>query len=155
MILDQLENWPGYFGLPAWRRAMEHVAGLGPDIAAGEYEISGRDIFVRVFRYLTRPREQAVLEAHRSYTDIQVMLAGEEFLGRYPARELAVKTPYDPAADVEFYAHPADLTTAWLLRPGMFAVFFPQDAHLSQGQNLAPAEVCKAVVKVRCELLRP
>jgi YhcH/YjgK/YiaL family protein len=155
MLLDQLDNWPGYFGLPAWTEAMRFVEGLGPDTADGDYEVRGRDIWARVFNYATKPLCQAVLEAHRTYADIQVLLAGEEFQGRYPARDLTVKTPYDPAADVEFFEHPEPYTTSWLLRPGMFAVFLPQDAHMTQGQVAAPAPAKKVVVKVRCSLLQP
>lgn len=155
MILDHLDNWTAYFGLPAWVEAMRFVAGLGPDAPDGDYPVRGRDIWARVFSYHTKPLSSAVLEAHREYVDVQVLLAGEEFQGRYPAAGLAVQTPYDPAADVEFYAHPAPYTTSWLLRPGMFAVFLPQDAHLTQGQGAAPVPVKKVVAKVRASLLRP
>lgn len=155
MLLDELENWPGCFALPAWQEAMEFLARLGPDAADGDYAIRGRDIFARVFSYATRPLPEAVLEAHRQYVDIQAMLVGAEVQARCPVRGLRVKTAYDPAVDAEFFEHPAQYAATWLLAPGMFAVFFPQDAHLTQGQAGAPAPARKVVVKVRCALLRP
>lgn len=155
MILDLLENWTAYLGLPAWREAMEFTVGLAPDAADGDYDIRGRDIWARVSSYSTLPLADAVLEAHREYVDIQAPLMGEEFQGCYPVGGLRPRTAYDPADDVLFFDHPAALTNAWLLRPGMFAVFFPQDAHMNKGQVGTPALVKKVVVKVRAALLRP
>lgn len=155
MILDLLENWTTYLGLPAWRQAMEFAAGLGPDAAEGDYAISGRDIWARVAGYSTLPLADAVLEAHREYVDIQSPLLGEELQGCHPVGGLRPRTAYDPADDVLFFDHPAALATTWLLRPGMFTAFFPQDAHLTKGQVGAPARVRKVVVKVRAALLRP
>ncbi|MEW5775048.1 MAG: YhcH/YjgK/YiaL family protein [Thermodesulfobacteriota bacterium] len=155
MILDQMDNWPGYCALPAWGEAMRFVAGLGPDTPDGDYELRGRDIWARVFSYTTKPLPDGVLEAHREYVDVQALLAGQEIQVRCPVRDLRVRTAYDPAADVEFFEHPAAYPATWLLVPGMFAAFFPQDAHLTQGMMAAPAPVKKVVAKVRCALLTP
>lgn len=155
MILDHLDNWNGYFSLPAWREALEFTRGLGPDAAEGDYEIRGRDIWARVFSYATRPLPQGVLEAHRAYVDVQAVLAGEEVQARCPVHELEVQEAYDPARDVEFFVHPAAYPATWLARPGLFAAFFPQDAHLTQGQVMAMARVKKVVVKVNRALLLP
>lgn len=154
MILDLLDNWICYFGQPAWAEALRFAAALGPDTPDGDTEIRGRDIWARVFSYTTQPLDRAVLEAHREYVDIQVMLAGEEVQGCYQVRDLTPRTAYDPAEDIVFFHHPDPLTTAWRLRPGWFAVFLPQDAHLTKGLIAAPAPARKVVVKVRSALLK-
>lgn len=153
MILDHLDNWRTYPGPAAWAEALHFVAGLGPDAAEGDYAIRGSDIWARVSVYETWPLENSVLEAHREFVDIQAVLAGEEVQGCYPVRDLRVKTPYDPKADIEFFEHPAAYSTVWRLKPGLFSAFFPQDAHMSRGLVAAPAPVRKVVLKVRGSLL--
>ena len=70
----------------------------------------------------------SMLEAHREYIDVHVVLDGEEHFGWRPLADCAaVRQSYDPAADCALYA---DRPSSWLtLRPGQAAIVFPEDPH--------------------------
>ena len=63
--------------------------------------------------------------------------------------------PYDAEKDVEFYAQTDNQKIVTHLMPGIFAAFFPQDAHMP-GVSVggSPAFVKKVVVKIKAELLK-
>ena len=153
MIVDRLENWSQYPFGEAWKEAFDFLGALTPDAEEKKYLLLRDTLFAGIDRYETRPLETAVLEAHRKYIDVQVLLQGRETIDWYPLDGLNVKTPYDPATDVEFYHRPETLPTRILLTPGTFAVFFPQDAHSPQIVAGQPEFVKKTVVKIGVDLL--
>jgi len=149
MIVDTLANAPQYAslhrrfaaGFEFLRRA--DLANL-PD---GKHEISGDDLFAIVARDAARGRVQSPLEVHRKYIDIQYVVAGTDAIGYLPlAGCRRVSSPYDAERDLEcFYDRPP----TWLtLTAGMFAIFFPHDAHAPLAGD---GEVHKVVVKVAVE----
>jgi biofilm protein TabA len=153
MILDRLENWHRYFPGPRLEAAFEFLKGLGADTKEGEYPIEGRDIFARVMSYSTRTPEEAVLESHRKYVDVQTVLTDAEGMEWHPAGSLGVETPYDEAKDAIFYFRPEDVRARLNMYPGNFVVFFPEDAHMPQLiVGSGPVLIKKVVVKVKLEL---
>jgi beta-galactosidase beta subunit len=60
----------------------------------------------------------------------------------------------DPDRDVRFYAPPAGSAIRLPLQPGAFAVFFPQDAHMTLIAPASPAPIKKLVAKVPAALFR-
>jgi YhcH/YjgK/YiaL family protein len=146
MILDALDQHHRYHGLHAgFRLAFEFLA--RPDtarLAPGRYELDGPRVYVSLSEETGRTVEAARLEAHRRYIDIQAPLVGEEQIGWRALRAGATaSTPYDAAKDVAFFADAAD--TLLGLRPGLFAVFFPEDGHMPL---IGTGRILKAVAKV-------
>lgn len=149
MITDTLDHSELYTGLHprldaglAWLR--------GADLAAlpdGRHEIEGGDVFANVFGYTTASMDAKPYEAHEAFLDIQVVIAGEESLYWAPLCSLEEVDAYVPAKDVSF--HEGMDGTPVTLRPGVFAVLFPQDAHKPGCHLHAAAPVRKVVVKVR------
>jgi len=146
MILDVLENAHRYPALnKGFAGAMEFL--LRPDLKElpiGRYEIDGDRVYAMVSRESGRRREDALLETHERYIDIQLVLAGTDDMGwkpkslcRQPSGE------YDPKNDIQFFADEPD---AWLsVRSGAFVVFFPEDAHMPL---ISSRQLHKIVVKV-------
>ena len=155
MIVDQLENWRHYFSRPIWEVAFDFLMTLTPDTDPGEVELDGEDVFARILSYETCGPEDAVLEAHREYVDIQSVLVGAEGIDWFPAGALDVKMPYDDGNDVEFYHRPDDAHTRINVYPGTFVVLFPDDAHMPQQVvGTGSAVVKKVVVKIRLDQVR-
>lgn len=154
MIVDRLENWQQYPLGPAWRKTFEFLLSVSPEIADGEYPLQEEDLFARVMTYRTRRPEEAMLETHREYVDVQTVLRGGEGMEWFPRQGLTVTTPYDSGKDAEFYARPAAGPARVDVRPGLFAMFLPEDAHMPSLQIEAPEEIRKVVVKIRLDLLR-
>jgi len=150
MILDRIENWNKYPVLADKKIILEFLQPLKSDMTDGEYKLLGDDIFARVMTYRTRTAQEGILESHRTYADIQIVLKGEEAVEWWPVQELGEKAAYDAVKDVIFYHHPSLVTARFILKPGMFAVFFSQDAHMTSLITDAGAgEVKKVVVKLR------
>ncbi len=146
MIYDILENSNRYVTLhDGFAEAFAFLR--RPDLrelAVDTYAIDGDRIFAMVARDQGRDMDEAQLEAHEKYIDIQLVLDGLDGMGWRPkvlCRQPA--GPYDPDEDIRFYADPP---AAWLpVSPGMFAVFFPEDAHLPL---VSSSLIHKIVVKV-------
>jgi YhcH/YjgK/YiaL family protein len=150
MIVDRIDNWSRWVSGPAWQCAFEFIQGLDPEADEKTYELDGTNVFAPVMSYQTRGPEEAVLEAHRKYIDIQVALAGSETLEWFPVADLEVQTPYDADRDVEFYHRPHAGPASVVLRPGLFVILFPQDAHMPQlTTGSMPSHVKKVVGKIR------
>tara|TARA_B100001971_G_C18218570_1_gene555570 strand:- start:1200 stop:1688 length:489 start_codon:yes stop_codon:yes gene_type:complete len=147
MIFDTIENARCYFSLPWWDRVNEFVVDVAPTLSDGEHSIVGKEMFARVMTCFTGRREDAILESHRTYVDIQIVLDGEEAIAIWPTRTLTPRTSYDSDRDVVFYNLPADSAAEIVLKPGLFAVFFPQDAHMPQLMSGAACQIRKLVIK--------
>jgi YhcH/YjgK/YiaL family protein len=146
MILDVMDHARRYEALNAgFAKAFAFLS--RPDIKAlpvGKYDIDGERVFATVSKGPGRRKGEARLEAHQKYVDIQFVLAGVEEMGWKP-RALCVRPAgnYVPESDIQFFDD--DVDTWFLVNPGAFAVFFPEDAHLPL---IAAGEIHKVVVKV-------
>ena len=115
-------------------------------LADGRTEIDGDRLFALTQSYETRPVRDGKLEAHRRYIDIQFVVSGEEQIGYAPLGGQPPAEPFSTERDIGFYHGEA----AGLVRltAGMFAVFFPHDAHLPGRHLTTPSRVKKIVLKV-------
>ncbi len=146
MILDILENAACYLALnEGFAKAFEFIS--RPDLQelpVGKYEIDGDRIYAMVAREPGRRKEDALLETHEKYIDIQFILAGTDTMGWKPKSLCKQPTQgYDQKADIQFFADQPD---AWLAtESGVFAIFFPEDAHMPL---ISSGEIHKVVVKI-------
>jgi len=148
MILDQLANGAGYYGLsPRIEKALRFLNGQDLEkLPDGRVEIDGESLYASVFGYETKAGTAGgVWEVHRRYVDIQCLIAGVEKIGYADIASLKVTQAYDAAKDCELLKGRGPCFT---LRPRSFAVFFPQDAHMPGRAAGRPAPVRKVVVKV-------
>ena len=146
MILDVLENAHRYLALnTGFAKAIEFL--LRPDLKelpVGKYEIDGDRIYATVSKDLGRKKEDALLETHEKYIDIQLVLAGNDDMGWKPKSSCRQPSgEYDQKRDVQLFA---DEPEAWLsTESGSFAIFFPEDAHMPL---ISSGQLHKVVVKV-------
>ena len=111
----------------------------------GRVEVKGDDIFINNSNPKLVPADKQVLEAHRQYIDIQILLEGEETIGWKPIADCTNETKaYDEQADCALFAEPG--STYVTLHPGQFAIFWPEDAH---APIIGEGSVRKLIVKVR------
>ncbi|MDR3711112.1 MAG: YhcH/YjgK/YiaL family protein [Capsulimonadaceae bacterium] len=113
--------------------------------AIGRYEIDGDNLVMLVQEYDTRKRSEGVWEAHRKYIDLQLVLTGEESMGRADIADLHSRKPYDAALDVELFDGDGDY---FRVPAGSFAIFFPNDAHMPCLATEESAKVRKVVFKI-------
>ena len=94
----------------------------------GKYEIDGKNLFFEISNCNLRAKQNAPLEAHKKYADLQLILEGAETFGLSDTNVCrSVKTPYNLEKDIEFFEDaPEQYKT---LSAGEFMVFFPENAH--------------------------
>jgi YhcH/YjgK/YiaL family protein len=146
MIKDKLKYFRRYIKIrPDFYRAFEFLS--KQDLASlpeGKYPIDGEKLFVIVSKPAGKGVKKALLEAHRKYIDIQYVIEGNELIGIKKTSEC--KNPigsFDVEKDIIFFTDKSDKYIK--LKPGDFAVLFPDDAHAPLSGKTA---VRKAVVKV-------
>jgi len=146
MILDVLENAHRYLALhKGFAKGFDFL--LRPDLKelpVGKYEIDGESVYAIVAKDSGRRKEDAQLETHEKYIDIQLVMSGVDEMGWKP-KSLCEKPTgeYDQNNDEQIFMDEPD---AWLsTKSGAFAIFFPEDAHMPL---ISSDHLHKVIVKV-------
>ena len=149
MIYDRFENMGLYFGeAESLRKALEFAVNFDRSQPDGRYDIDGDNIYALVMTYETKAIEDMKFEAHKRYIDVQLLLDGSEYMDVSFEKTLEVDTPYSEQNDVALFQQP-ELFSSVLLKPGNFAVLYPDDIH-QPGRSIGDKrEVRKMVVKVK------
>ena len=147
MVVDTLENLEKYASLnPLFAQAIEFLK--SHDLHAmevGKTELNGKDLVINIAQTTPKTKEQAKLETHNEFIDIQVPLSGTEIMGCTPGKDcVPADAPYSAEKDITFFEGLAETYIA--VKPGMFAIFFPQDGH---APGISPDGVKKVIVKVK------
>ena len=153
MVVDTLENLEKYASLnPLFAQAIEFLK--SHDLQAmddfqtmeiGKTELKGKDLLVNIAQTKPKTKEEAKLETHRDFIDIQIPLSGTEIMGYTAAKDcIPADAPYNAEKDITFFEGLAE--TYITVKPGMFAIFFPQDGH---APGITPEGVKKVIVKVK------
>jgi YhcH/YjgK/YiaL family protein len=149
MILDDVKNAAHYNSIgPLFKKAFDFISATDiKSLPLGKHEIQGEELFVIVMEYETKEPQDCIMENHRKYCDIQLMLRGEEFMGVKTFSGQTPTTPYDESKDAAFY-HP-DFDSLVKVKEGQFTIFFPHDLHMPSMKTSSSAKILKAVFKVR------
>ena len=136
MVVDTLENLEKYASLnPLFAQAIEFLKSHDfQTMEIGKTELKGKDLLVNIAQTKPKTKEEAKLETHRDFIDIQIPLSGTEIMGYTAAKDCI---PADAPYNAETYI---------TVKPGMFAIFFPQDGH---APGITPEGVKKVIVKVK------
>ena len=147
MIIDTLDNLKYYVGVnPLFADVVKFLE--ENDLAAlepGKHEIKGKDLFVNIINQKGKTPDEAVMETHINMIDIQIPLDEEETYGYLPLADLP-KAEYNAEKDITKYPDVPGSSYV-TCRPGMMAVFFPQDGH-APCISYVP-EFRKAIFKVK------
>ena len=145
MILDHIDNADTYADIhPAFAEAF---AVLRRDdlsqLPEGRFAI-GDGLYGVVAKGPGRKPDQAQIETHDKYIDIQYVIDGVDTMGWKARNDLGAAEKIDSDGDVAFYG---DTPTVWTeAAPGMFAIYFPEDGHLPM---IAEGSLHKVIIKVR------
>lgn len=146
MIIDKFSRVEKYIAtLPHMEEALaclEQVKSAAP----GRYEFSGG--FILIQEGTTSPLDAGDFEAHRKYLDVQFLLEGAETIVWADIADLCVSVPYDAHIDRGNYC--GDGCT-FEMKPGMFYVCDPHDAHKACCHTDTPTRFRKAVIKLSLE----
>ena len=144
MVIDKIENLEKYASLnPLFAQAIEFLKST--DLNAheiGKVKLQGDDLVVNFAQARSKTKEEAKLETHNRFIDIQIPLDGVEVMGYTPRADLP-DAEYNAEKDITFY--PGLAESYLTIKPGMFVIFFPEDGH---APGVTPDGVKKVIVKV-------
>lgn len=147
MILDSLENAHQYESLhPLFKKAFDFIKRTDfTQLQEGKIETNDARLYFSIARLRGKDPQDAVLETHKKFIDIQAPLVGVESIGWKAGDELMIiSEPYDEKKDIMFYH---DFPTTYSkLYPGQFAIYFPEDGH---APGIGEGTIRKVVVKVK------
>ncbi len=147
MIVSNLQNSERIESLhPLFKKVFDYIK--THDLLhteCGKIELDGDNLFINNANPTLIPAEKQVLELHRTYIDIQILLEGKERMGWKAIEDLKEEVqPYDKERDCAFYA---DRPTSFIdLQPGQFAIFYPEDAH---APIIGEGKVRKLIAKIK------
>ena len=147
MIFDTLDNLGNYVAIhPLFSQVIAYLqqADLNA-LEPGKVELQGKDLFVNCQQTKPKAPEEARYETHDQYIDIQIPISDTEVMGYLPRKEMPEDASYNEEKDITYYQYA--LQNSFAVKPGMFVVFFPQDAH---APGITPTGVKKIIFKVKC-----
>ena len=149
MILDSLKNKAQYASLhPRFQQVFDFIDNT--DLAAlpcGRHDIDGDNLFVNVMDVELKPRQEAALEVHNRYIDIQIMCGEQEEYGWSERCNChSPREEFNEVRDVQFFTDTPQ--TFFALTEKQFAIFFPEDAHAPM---LGKGAVKKLIFKLRID----
>ena len=147
MILDTLDRLESYGNIsPLMDKVLDFFRKTDlSTLKPGRIELQGDDLFVNVNRQDAQTRQEARIEAHKEYIDIQVPISCDEEMGFISAPFMpAPSEPYSADRDVAFF--PGQCDTYLNVRRGMFTVFFPGEGH---APAITKDGILKLIVKIR------
>jgi YhcH/YjgK/YiaL family protein len=152
MIIDSILNLGNYLHLEGgFRESFDFLKRKDLQrLPEGWHEVGEGPIRAGVTNGPGRQRRGARLETHRKHVDLQFILSGTDRMGWKP--RVSCRMPhggYDNDKDVEFFDDDPEF---WFkLEAGMFAIFFPEDAHMPQ---ICRGPIHKVVVKLPTHALQ-
>lgn len=149
MIFDTLDNCEKYFKMhESFELAFEFIKSvLAGYTTSNKYALKDMDVYATLSKYTTH--EFQMYEAHKKYIDIQFIIKGNEQMFYKPTSECVAKTDYN--ADKDCVMLTAEEPTILEAKPGMFAIFYPEDAHAPGLISGEASYVHKVVVKVKAD----
>jgi YhcH/YjgK/YiaL family protein len=146
MILDAISNIEKYSKLhPLFPQVFEYIRNTDlRQLTSGRHAILNEDVFVLIQYGLGQSKTDSMLECHRKYIDIQLVLEGMDEMGWKPLADCqAPMDEFNTANDVQFFN---DSPLNWLMTPAnKFCIFFPEDAHSGM---VSEQHLHKAVFKI-------
>jgi len=145
MILDCLENAEKYYAVnPHFKTAFEFLKTADLGALEGTVPIDGKKVYALVIKAQGTGHAGAELENHKKYIDMQFGIGGINEFGWKPLRDCSVVTkPFSDEDDYGFFGENPDVWVS--VKPGQYAIFFPEDAHTPKGGT---GPLNKVLVKV-------
>ncbi len=147
MIFDRVENLKQYAGMPCMEKVTEYI--LKTDLSkmeVGKYDIDGDNLYVMIQEPAGRTDEEAKMETHHDYADLQLVIKGAEYMGVAPETRLGNLVEAHEDKDLYFYDGSYSKV---LLKAGQFAVLFPNEGHTPNIRVEGAGQAKKAVFKIK------
>ncbi|WP_080904669.1 YhcH/YjgK/YiaL family protein [Parabacteroides sp. Marseille-P3160] len=147
MIQDSLLNTGRIEKLhPLFKKAFDFIRNTDfSQIEDGKIETDNPGLYFTVSSIIGKEKEEARIETHNQFIDIQTPLLGVEQIGWKCGEDLVlIATPYNEEKDITFFVDRP--TTYAKIYPGQYAVYFPEDGH---APGIGQGSIRKVVAKIK------
>jgi len=147
MILSNLQNSERIEGLhPLFKMLFDYVKTHDLlNAPLGRIELDGDKLFINNVELNGIAADKQVLEYHKEYLDVHILLAGEETIGWKPTGDIKeISQPYNKEKDCALSPEKAQDYIA--LKPGDFMIVYPEDAH---APTIGEGKIRKLIGKVK------
>ncbi|MEK5645593.1 hypothetical protein BK138_30245 [Paenibacillus rhizosphaerae] len=154
MIVGSLTHWPQErtYAHPVIRKAIDFLQTAEfSQLDNGKHPIWGQDMYALVSSIRTKPASQQPAEKHEVFLDIHYVIEGEETIGWQLQDDRAKPFECSPEEDYSLFTE-LDAESMIRLKPGMYAVLYPEDIHRPGLTEAEPSDVRKAVIKINRHL---
>ncbi len=147
MIITNLQDAKRYKSLSqAMSKAIDYVeSGEWKNLPQDKKKYVVHEGEVAAMRMLFEPKEDAKWEAHRDWTDIQMIVSGQEKMLFAPIYDLDEKGEY--LSEKDFQEYEGEKKQEIIANAGDLIIFFPEDGY-KPGLIASSSEVDKVVIKV-------
>ena len=152
MIVAKWKNAEDYKGIsPVLDQALPYLnEEFLNSVGADTVYIDGKNLYASRNLFETVDAEERFFEAHREYLDIHATLEGEERMDMADTDTLTIdEAGCKPENDFYAYIDKNPEFQPIVMKPGMFLVAFPADAHRVKVKVDGPSQVRKVVFKVK------
>lgn len=149
MIISNLQNSSRVESLhPLFKKLFDYVK--THDLLhteCGRIELDGDNLFINNSNPTCVTADHQVLEVHRDYIDVHILLEGQETVGWKALEDLTQETKaYEKEGDCALYADRP--TTYVTLQPGQFLIVYPEDPH---APIIGEGKIRKLIGKVKVD----
>ncbi len=147
MILDSIANSAKYESInPRFKAAFDYIKNTDFNkMEPGKVFLDEKNLYINFAETKGKTQQEAKMETHKDYIDIQIPFTQAETMGWTPTANLKDPIdPYNPEKDITKYTDQAQ--AYFTVQPGQFAIFFPEDGHQP---GIGEGTFRKIIVKVR------
>lgn len=147
MVLGNLNNTEEYEKIsPLFKEAFEYLKSLDyNNLELGKKELNGKDLIINIIDTKLKLVDDAKVEVHNNFADIQLPVSKNETYGWVDRANLKnEREAFNTEKDIQFFTDKA--TSFVTIQPRDFIIFFPHDGH---APGIGTGDIRKIVVKVR------
>ena len=151
MIFDDIKNLKNYADIPQLDVILKFLQENDVlKLPEGDIEIKGKNLYVKVLRYIPKDADENNFETHKIYTDVQMIINGEEKMQVVNSKYLQEITEYNKESDFQFFSAQKYISDI-IVRRNEFVVFFPEEPHKPgcSYQQKKDKPILKLVFKVK------
>ncbi len=152
-LLDDMPVWRIFLQHPVLRESLFWLQQNAGSADLGDHQLGVAGWYANVHRYTTGPEAECQWENHRNTVDIQFLVEGNEGIRWVEAGLLGPPMNYLEDLDRQEFGPFRAIGSFLHLRPGMFAIFFPGEAHCPKILLDKPSFLRKVVVKIPLRIL--
>lgn len=128
--------------------ALDYLLSLSCDTLEGGKHLVNDDFYYSVQSYKTKPFDAGILESHRQYVDIQIMIKGQEVFYLADPLRLHPTSQYDEEKDLILWEKTNRMAKV-ILQEGDYIILYPENAHMGAISVDEEDNVIKIVGKVK------